>query len=335
MIPIWKDTELSASNTGRAVYTRIRKGGADGEVIFHGRVADPGGAVLMNGVCADHLRVPLPLLDEVEEFTVHNPVAFTLEISATGAAWLTKGTVEFYPNWSYDWEFTERARPLTMAPSGEAVPGQYLFVTVMAEPGTAPAATSLTLTGTRKDGTAYTREVAVPAGALIGTGVFTLPEFASPGDVLEVAGLTFRVAENCTRYVLYWVNDYGGWEQMPVRNGAPQADSVTRHTVQTGRLNTYGGNGAARAEREYANVTERTVRLGTGWLDDRGSALMRGLFNSTDILLFDTQATSEAGRFIPLVLTDDAVEYKTFKGNGGQMVRYDFEARMALNFVRR
>ena len=56
-------------------------------------------------------------------------------------------------------------------------------------------------------------------------------------------------------------SDYGGWEQMLVENGAPQSDAVTRHTVQTGKAND-GDYGNDRAIRNYANATERTLRLG-------------------------------------------------------------------------
>lgn len=334
MIPIWKDTEITISTLKDAVWTRIRKGGSSGDIIFTGRAVKVGGGVIavqMNGVCSDYLSDALPLIDESEQaYTGNEPVTFVLEYEEGDGAWKTAGGVQFYPNWSYDRTFREKEGAVTMGPSRDVSPGQYLLITVMAAPGTMPEASAITLTGKRKDGTAYTKTVSVPAGSMMGTGVFTLPEFASPGDVLEVAGLTFRVTDACRRYVLHWFSDYGGWEQMLVENGAPQSDAVTRHTVQTGKAN--GGDyGNDRAIRNYANATERTLRLGTGWLSDAGSLQMRGLFNSTNVLLYDTQTDI----WTPLVLTGDTVEYKTFKGNGGQMVRYDFEARVALNFVRR
>lgn len=334
MIPIWKDTTLVAGPSGKPYWTRIRKDSATGEVIFTGRTSEYDDAVRMNGVCADYLKTGLPMIDEADEFTAREPVTFVLQSSANGSAWVDKGSVEFYPNWSYDWEFTETARALTMGPSREVTLGQYLMVTAIWPDG-APASTALTLKGTRKDGTAYTYAIPVPEGSKMGTGVFTLSQFASVGDVLEVAGLTFRVTDACTRHVLYWFNDYGGWEQMLVRNGAPQADEVTRNTVQTGKKNTAGWFGTTRAIREYANATVRKMTLGTGWLSDEGSLQMRGLFNSTEILLFDTQAESEEARFIPVVLTGESMEYKTFMSNGGNLVRYDFEAQVALNFTRR
>jgi len=331
MTPIWQDTEVSA---GYNVWTRIRKDSSTGDIIFHGRTTEYTSAVHLNGVCADYLRDDLPAIDEAEEFTVHNPVSFYLESAPDGGTWTVEGGAQFYPNWSYDWEFKEKAGPLTMAPSREVTLGQYLLITVMAAPGTVPEATTLVLKGTRKDGTAYTYSMSVPAGAMIGTGVFTLSQFAAVGDVLEVAGLKFTVVDACTRYVLYWFNDYGGWEQILIRNGAPQSDSVTRYTAQTGN-NQANWFGRDRAIKEYANATERTMRLGTGWLDDAGSLRMRGLFSSTNVILFDTQASGDNGRFIPLVLTGDSLGYKTYKSNGGQMVRYDFDARVALNFSRR
>ena len=334
MTPIWQDVDISAGPSGKAYWTRIRKDSATGDIIFHGRTTEYTSDVRMNGVCADYLKTGLPMIDEAEEFTARNPVAFVLQSSANGSTWVDKGTVEFYPNWSYDWEFTEGDKALTMAPSREVTLGQYLMVTVMYADG-APASAKLTLKGTRKDGTVYTHSMDVPEGTKTGTGVFTLSQFASVGDVLEVAGLKFNVVDACTRYVLHWFNDYGGWEQMLVRNGAPQSDEVTRYTVQTGKKNSAGWFGSTRAIREYANGSVRKMTLGTGWLDDAGSLRMRGLFNSTDVLLFDTQAAVEEGRFIPLVLTGDSMEYKTFRSNGGNLVRYDFEAQVALNFLRR
>lgn len=333
MTPIWKDTSIAINTTKDAVWTRIRKGGSSGDIIFRGRAVKVGGfiRVQMNRVCADYLSDELPLIDESnQDYTKNEPVVFVLEYSESGSTWLTAGSVQFYPNWSYDRKFTEHAGAVTMAPSRDVSPNQYLLITVMAAPGTVPEASSITLAGKRKDGTTYTKTVAVPAGSMMGTGVFTLSQFASAGDELEVAGLKFRVSDACTRYVLHWYNDYGGWEQMLVVNGAPQSDTVTRHTVQTGETNG-GYYGTDRAIRNYANATERTLRLGTGWLSDEGSLQMRGLFDSTNVLLYDTQEDT----WTPLVLTGDTVDYKTYKGNGGQLVRYDFDARVAYNFVRR
>ena len=58
---------------------------------------------------------------------------------------------------------------------------------------------------------------------------------------------------------------------------------------------------------------------------------MHHLLNSTDIYLYDTESRLAC----PVVLTDTATEYKTYRGNGRKLVSYEMTAQLAQDRQRR
>ena len=93
-------------------------------------------------------------------------------------------------------------------------------------------------------------------------------------------------------------------------------------------------NNAVRSERgtvEYLNEVTKRWTLRTGWLTDEQAARMHHVAGSVAVYLYDI--TDNA--LIPVVITDEQCEYKTYRGNGGRMVNYTIGVEVAQDMLRR
>ena len=160
-----------------------------------------------------------------------------------------------------------------------------------------------------------------------GTIVVDTTEFSYDPVTVEADGITYQMV-SCGRFVLYYLNAFGGWDSLIVHEGSlVQEDALTRHTVgvdyendesyKTGRLN-------------YVNELKRTFTMHTGWLTDAQASRMHNLLNSPCVYLHDIIA----GRIVPLVLTNTTTQYKTYQNQGLRMVDYTITADLAVDMMR-
>lgn len=138
-----------------------------------------------------------------------------------------------------------------------------------------------------------------------------------------VNGNTYPV-QGCERFILYYVNAYGGWDWLPVEGKTRESDAVKRHTYEA----VYNNSDHPYARGRFNHVNELThhYTFYTGWLTDAQSELMPQLLNATTVYVHDTK-TNEV---LPLVLTNSSTEHKQ---NG--LNQYTIEADLAQNRLRR
>lgn len=134
--------------------------------------------------------------------------------------------------------------------------------------------------------------------------------------------------ESCYRYVLFYRNARGGWDAMPMLGRESMQDTLTRHDSEREYDNAVQGS---RGTYCYAVEIERTWTLRTGWLTDAQSLKMHNLLNSPEAWLYDM----EQGLFLPVVLTGTTTDYRTYRGEGASLVRYDITATLAQQRTRR
>lgn len=139
---------------------------------------------------------------------------------------------------------------------------------------------------------------------------------------VEANGNTYPV-QGCERFILYYINAYGGWDWLPVEGKTRESDAVKRHTFEAvyNNIPVY-----ARGRFNHVNELTHHYTFYTGWLTDAQSELMPQLLNATTVYVHDTK-TNEV---LPLVLTNSSTEHKQ---NG--LNQYTIEADLAQNRLRR
>lgn len=338
--PIWKDYYV---NLGEAdsIQFRILVGLNNAfSVIYTGksfkRPGQVNNQIRINDICADYLENVLPTLEQTTFTGANQPLTFEVQ-TYVDSRWSTKTRVSFDNNWSYDYDYN----PATM---GMAFPVNNRIDIRQWVVFTAYNASTITATIRLSNGSSF--DVIIPVeisddfnndfnmdfsqsvrAAQTGTAVFDLSQW---GDVesITIGNKTFKVVNTCSRYALYYVNAYGGWDSLLIEGNHSEVDNLTRHMRETEYDNRNVQN---RGTHNYVNEIVKTLTLHTSWLSDDESSRMHHLLNSTNVYLGDIRS----GAMIPVVLTDTQTDYKTYKGNGGRLVNYSINVTIAQERIRR
>jgi len=311
--PIWKDYTVSFGNVAEADYT-IEAGGV---TIYSGHaVRRPDESQLnvrINAVCADYLAHALPSISD--QGCTADPCAVTFTVKDDGGN--TVDTVQFVADWSYD-PFHSVSR-LSCPVNGRVSAAQVLVASVLTN-----SAVSVQLTF--RSGGTQTLSVAAAAGDVQAVAV-PLAQYADLAGV-TVGGNIYEVVPACDRFALLYVNAFGGWDTLLMEGRSGEADAYDRRTMAQRYDN------AVRSERgtvEYVNGVSRRWTLRTGWLTDAQAALMHHVLGSPLVYLYDTVD----GVLLPVTITDEICEYKTYKGNGARMSNYTVSVELSQNMTRR
>lgn len=333
--PIWKDYYVNLG-TAESVQFRILVGE---DVIYTGKAYKrPGQShnlIRINDICADFLENVFPKLVGTT-FTEAEYVSFVVQM-LIGGAWATQVTVQFDNDWSYDYDYNPATMGMCFPVNGHIDLRQWVVFT---------AYNAKTITATIKLANGDSFDVLIPVeisddfnadfnndfsqsvrASQTGTAVFDLSKW---GDVksITIGNKAFKVVNTCSRYALYYVNAYGGWDSLLIEGNHSEVDNLTRHTREVEYDNRNVSN---RGTMNYVTEIAKSLTLHTSWLSDDESSRMHHLLNSTNVYLGDLNS----GRMIPVVLTDTTTEYKTYKGNGGKLVNYAINVTIAQERIRR
>lgn len=304
---------VSFGNVDEADYTIE----ADGVQIYSGHaVRRPDQADLLvriNNVCADYIAHVIPVISSAASTPEPSAVTFTVK----DGGGVTVDSVEFIADWSFDYDHDPAA--LAAPVNGHVSAAQALVLSVVGS-----SATTFTLT--YEGGSSDTVTVAASAGPV---QIVSLPLANYVGlESVTVAGKTYRVKDACHRYALLYVNAFGGWDTLLCEGRSAEADAYDRRTM----VQRYDNNArSARGTFEYAIEVTRRWTLRTGWLDDNQAARMHHVLGSAHVYLYDIPE----GKLAPVVITDQACEYKSYRGNGGKPVNYTVTVELAQYLVRR
>lgn len=332
--PIWKDyiVDLGApASTGAGVPFYIYSV-ARTATIFQGVAYPKPGAsnafARINDICADYLAHAF-----LEAPNTASPyrATFRVYVTTTGTA-VQKAEVEFYNDWSYDPYYNPAVDGLNFPVVLTFAPGQYIPVSIWS--GSVGTATIYMANGQVFTATPVQYQAAdfnndFNDDFLISTTyygdsyVIRLQDY--PGAVRVVYGTrTWVLDDKCPRYVLYYVNEHGGWDALPVDGKVEREDKVTHR--ETGVV--YDNNlTTARSRRNYMNEVVPKYTFWTGWLDDRQSGLMHHLLNSPSVYMQEV----ESGIIYPLVLTNTTTPYKEERG---KMKSYQITGELAQDRIR-
>lgn len=315
--PIWKDYNVNLGNSGSVLF-RIVTGDT---VIYTGRsFMRPGqtsNEIRVNDICADRLRNAFPSLLHREVSDMGTPVTFTVQIQE-GKEWKDVKSMAFINDWSYDDNFA--------ADSGVSCPidgmvdsRQWLIYSTYSQETNSARLTF-------KDGTQ--RSVYFTgSGASGGHYVLDLSEFANLARI-AIGDAEYTVSDKCHRYVLHYVNAYGGYDSLLAEGNSMMSDSITRHTRGVEYDN---GETINRGMVNYINEVEKSLTLRTAWLSDEASLRMHHLMNSTEVYVEDLASR----KIYPVTLKATELQYKTYRNNGGGLVNYEFAVTLAQDRTRR
>lgn len=160
----------------------------------------------------------------------------------------------------------------------------------------------------------------------VGTLTINMGRFTDAVKV-EIAGMAFARQEGCYRYALHYINAYGGWDSIWLSSGII-TDAYSRKTA----MRLYSNREiSARGKVNFANPYTKKWELHTGWLLGNEGEKMHHLLGSTQVYLQDIQ-TDE---LLPVNITDNSCQYKTYRNNGGKLVDYTINCELAQNRERR
>lgn len=334
--PIWKDYTVSLGNYEYRDFRIV----CAPSVVYSGRAyrrpAQDTITIRINDICADYLQNSLPQLEDAELTPASSVATFTVEVFS-GSSWSTVATVTFSNDWSYDYGHDPDTDGMSFPVNGRLSPLQYLMYTTGGK-------NTFTATLTYRDGNSsivvfpiniyadynddYNGDYAIQQRlADGGTGVIDLSGYDGLAAV-DIEGRHYVVEDTCSRYVLYYVNAYGGWDSLLCEGTPQEQDSLTRHTVKKEYANT---DASARGTENYANEIEKTWTLRSGWMTDAAASRMHHLLNATTVYLHDLQA----GLVLPVILMGTASDYKTYRNQGNRMFNYEVEVQLAQERTRR
>lgn len=288
-----------------------------GVTIFSGHaVRRPGQSQLLvriNDICADFLDHALPSV--AEEASLSDPCSTTFVVKDSGGN--TVDTVEFLADWSYDYahSVTSLADPV----NGRVSSGQALIASVY-------SSSNVTASLVYAGGSTGT-ETILSSGGPVQAISLPLDDYMNLERV-TVAGKMYTVVPACHRFALLYVNAFGGWDTLLMEGRSGEVDGYARNTMKQRY------NNADRSDRgtvEYVNEVTRRWTLRTGWLTDDHAARMHHVLGSVLVYLYDIPGQE----LLPVVITDQECEYKTYRGQGGQMVGYTVNVELAQEMIRR
>ena len=320
MQPIWKDYYINlGANSARDYEVQV-----DGAVIFSGRAYlrpdEDTIKVKINDIAADYLAHLLP---PGQGFT---PFAMAQQFDIYAGGDLIE-SVTFYNDWSYDFSFDPETMPLSV-PLGALDSRQPLIISAI-------TGTQITATLYFGDGTSaqvvrpiqrtadfnndFNEDFSTEASSAIGgAAIIDLAPFDNLVSV-QVGTITYRVKETCSKYAVYYINAYGGWDSLVLAHGK-RTDNLTRHTTKYDYDNSNPSN---RGARDYAVEVSPSWELITDWLTCGDK--MHHLLNSPFVYLYDL----EEQVFIPVGLENTDTEYRE------RFTNYTFNARLAREQYRR
>ena len=334
--PIWKDYYV-ALGTDESIEYRIVL--SDTSAVIYTGVAfrRPGATyniIRINDICADWLTNSLPEMSQTQFTQFDLPITFLIQKYTS--SWTTVDYVSFLNDWSYDHDYNVATMGMAFPINGHLQLGQWLVFS--AYNATSVVATIYTSGGSYN----VTIPIAISAdfnvdynsdfaksvrGAGSGTAVLDISGWTDAERVV-IGNTTYTVVNTCSRYVLYYLNAYGGWDSLLIEGWHAESDSLTRHTREVDYDNSNVQN---RFRINYVNEITKRLTLHTGWLSDDEASRMHHLLNSTNVYLYDMTEDE----MIPVTIPSTSTEYKTYHGQGNRLVKYDLEVEFAHYRTRR
>ena len=317
----------------------------EGVVIYEGRASAAPNSndviVSINDIAADYLSAPFQLDGRwVTQPRLGAWFAVDAWNETDGGSWDKIVYWYFLMDYSYDRDFNLAAMPLAHPVTGVVAPNQWLVASfvdvadvekvefeIFYADGTSETV-SVPLTPYADFNNDFNNDFAVEEGetAVSGYAALYLGNYAGAVSVNATCGSitspTYTIRQDtCKRYVLYYRNAYGGYDSL-LLDGAVRSEGYQHNTIGRWADNSVRGQ---RERHDYRNDVQESWVLRIGGLTDLEAERMPQVVGSTDAYLCDLNT----GDLVPLVLTEDACEVKTYRNQGRKRIEYTITAQTA------
>nr|DAY98182.1 MAG TPA: hypothetical protein [Caudoviricetes sp.] len=318
--PIWQDHTVSVQTEEGSISYIIK---CDGTTIYAGKAYKrPGASEILFGigdVCAPFLSSNAEIAKATTGFMAIN------EMQRIFVVYDLSGTVLATVDFSNDWSYKGATPNFASDPVQRKIDPRQLMLASMYEAFKVIAQIegSTPQTQTLYDGDPASGVACGDTALLSNATSVTISANTTGGTEI----MTYEVVKPCARYVLYYVNAFGGWDSLLMTGNDKRVDNYTRATYKK----VYSpADLSDRGTVNYRNDIERTISLVTDWLTDEESARMHHLFGSTNVYLHDLVENI----IRPVTLTAKSWTEKTFRNNGAKLVNYQIDVTIAQDFVR-
>lgn len=151
------------------------------------------------------------------------------------------------------------------------------------------------------------------------------------GDVISAkignSELSYKAEQWCGRYIIYYINAYGGLDWLLTEGYEEMTDTMTDSTI----THPYSNISTEFGKAQYLRTISRKIKLHTGWMTNEESGRMHHLLESARVWLYD----NENGSGVPVLIADTSMTYKTFENQGRQLVSYDINLEFSQGRMRR
>lgn len=139
--------------------------------------------------------------------------------------------------------------------------------------------------------------------------------------------INYQIDTTNKNYVLYYTNAYGGWDSLLVQGNVKQTDQIESQTYVRKVLNTT----SQFSKNKYLNTIVPEWTLYTNYLTDTQASKMHHLLESTMVYLHNL----EDNKIIPVIITNNSCEYKTYSNQGKNMFYYTIEVQSSQDKYRK
>lgn len=311
---IWKDVVYTFGNLEKVSYT-IWKGNT---MIFKGiswlRPSTGVNSILVNRICQNYLGVP-----ELKKGSVGTIVGYDTFTLRNGEGTVTYATYKFVNAWNYNDEFRTGLLSYPILDRPFVVRGQMTPFSVFGAGEEVKVAFGVTYKNYVDDFGNVTEGWG--STDYVNDGIyhdyFTVT--AREKDYISsvyIGNREYQVEEPCRiRYVLYYLNPWGGLDWFPITGNYRMTDNITQYTYTRNYNNTTREFGKSR----YLAEIERKYTLTTGWLKQSESDRMWYLLESNLVYLHDLQED----KVIPVTIDDTTLEHKR-KDRMNKIIQYTF-----------
>ena len=151
---------------------------------------------------------------------------------------------------------------------------------------------------------------------------------AQEGVVYTSGPVKYKGVSACrNNYVIYYINAYGGVDAFMPQHAKMRTDNITSYDMQQ----QYHTGNSEFAQKRYLVDVQPTWQFNTGWLTDEQSSRMHHLIESPMVYLYDMAKSV----YIPVVMTENSLQYKTWFNQGRKKVSYTFTLKESQTKQRR
>lgn len=131
----------------------------------------------------------------------------------------------------------------------------------------------------------------------------TRNEYVENIESVYIGDNEYEMVDDCkVKYMVYYVNPWGGMDWYPIKGRVIKTDNITPYTYTKNYNNTtleFGKN-------RYLAEINRSFQLNTHWLSEEESSKMWYLLESNIVYLHNL----ESGELMPVIIKDTTVEHK-------------------------